>query len=99
MQLIFLNHCRREICSLDVYHAVLQKTVENINIHGFNIMSMMLDNKSHVSSKIAVKRAPGVLKKCKIPHTPDAHRRHAQNALRVRLGSLGVRPVRDAVRR
>ena len=30
-----------------------------------------------------MKRAPGLLKKCKIPNNPDARRRHVQNASRL----------------
>ena len=35
-----------------------------------------------------VKRAPGVLKNCKIPHTPNTRRRHVRNSLRVRCVRL-----------
>ena len=37
---------------------------------------------------VYVKRAPGVLKNSKIPHTTDTRRRHVRNALRVRCVRL-----------
>ena len=50
------------------------------------LLKITVKQQSHIS--VSVKRALGVLKNCKIPHTPDTRRRHVRNALRVRCVRL-----------